>query len=156
MTLREAFALALQFLRARQGLSQQDLAPSMAQSYVSRLEAAQRSVSLEVSSEFAEAVGLHPISFLTLVYAAQGGQSPLEILQLAESQLSAAELLDAELGSPPEGGGNRKKASAALTALAVLKLKNEGKTQAEAARELRVSTSTVGRHWHKDQQRSVK
>jgi DNA-binding NarL/FixJ family response regulator len=105
-----------------------------------------------MSTEFAEAVGLHPISFLTLVYAAQSGQSPLEILRLAESELNAAALLDAEVGSAPEEVVDRKKARAALTACAVLKLKNEGKTQAEAARELKISTSTVGRHWRSDPQ----
>lgn len=150
MTLREAFASALQFLRARRGLSQHDIAPSMDQSYVSRLEAAKRSVSLEMSTEFAEAVGLHPISFLTLVYAAQSGQSPLEILRLAESELNVAALLDAEVSPASEEVVDRKKARAALTACAVLKLKNEGKTQAEAARELKISTSTVGRHWRSD------
>lgn len=150
MTLREAFASALQFLRARQGLSQHDIAPSVAQSYVSRLEAGKRSVSLEMSAELADAIGLHPLSFLALVYAAKDGRPAHEILKLTEQQLTEALLLQAEIVQGTERKPHRRKAEAAQTARAVLEQKNDGKTQAEAARSLQISTSTVGRYWHSD------
>lgn len=150
MTLREAFASALQFLRARRGLSQYDIAPSVAQSYVSRLEAGKRSVSLEMSAELADAIGLHPLSFLALVYAAKDGRPAHEIIRLAEQQLSEALLLQVMIAPDRERLPQRRKVGAALTARAVLEQKNHGKTQAEAARSLQISTSTVGRYWHTD------
>ncbi|MQU53416.1 MULTISPECIES: helix-turn-helix domain-containing protein [Pseudomonas] len=148
MSLRKAFAAVLQFVRTHQGLSQQDIASAMDQSHVSRLEAAKRSVSLEMSQELAEAMQLHPISFLALVYAAHGQQSAREILQNAQDELEAVALLDANIISEPKKIPHPRVTEAAETRRAIQALKGEERTQAEVARMLGLSTSTVGRHWH--------
>ncbi|MGU9805059.1 UNVERIFIED_CONTAM: helix-turn-helix domain-containing protein [Pseudomonas sp. CM11] len=148
MSLRNAFAAVLQFVRTQQGLSQQDISSAMDQSHVSRLEAAKRSVSLEMSQELAEAMQLHPISFLALVYAAHNQQSVREILLHAQDELEGLALLDAKIISEPKKIPHPRVLVAAETRRAILALKEEQRTQAEVARILGLSTSTVGRHWH--------
>ncbi|CAJ0557332.1 unnamed protein product, partial [Mesorhabditis spiculigera] len=102
MLLRQAYAAVLQLLRARLDLSQHDIAQTVTQSHVSQLEAVKTSATLEVSQELAEALNLHPVSFLALVHAAQDQRSAREILRLAMEELDAIELLDAALPIQPE------------------------------------------------------
>ncbi|WP_219064450.1 helix-turn-helix domain-containing protein [Pseudomonas sp. UMAB-08] len=146
MSLRNAFAAALQFVRAHQGLSQRAVASTMDQSHVSRLEGATRSVSLEVSEELAEALQLHPMSLLTLVYAAQSGQSPQTILQRTRDDLESLALLNAVVPAAPTRPDHPRVVEAAELGRQVSDLLAEGNSQAEVARLLGVSRSTITRH----------
>ena len=80
MSLRTAFAAALQLLRTRRESSQQDLAEAVDPSYISRLESGARSVTLDVSQDIAKALGVDPLTLLTLAYAAHRGQTPKQVL----------------------------------------------------------------------------
>jgi transcriptional regulator with XRE-family HTH domain len=149
MPLRKAYAEALQFVRARLELSQLDIASSRAASYISRLEAAQSSVTVQVSGELAEAMNLHPLSLLALVYAAKEHASPGDILRHISDELAALELLDAQVISDPERINHPLVAKGVETTRAIHALKHAGHSQAEVARLLNISTSTVGRHWQR-------
>lgn len=149
MLLRKAYAAVLQLLRARLGLSQHDIAVTVTQSHVSQLEAVKTSATLEVSQELAEALHLHPLSFLALVHAAQDQRTAREILQLALEELDAIELLDASLPNHPEKLSHPQTVAAEKKWEAVQKLKKEGHSQAEANKILGLSKSTIGRLWHK-------
>lgn len=149
MTLRQAFAVALKFVRGRQGLSQQKISGSMTASYVSRLEAAQCSVTVEASDELAKGLKLHPLSLLSLVYAAEQNVTPAEALLRVRNELRSLGILDAhvtteEIAHPLTAKGNE-------TTREVLELKHQGLNQREVARKLGISTSTVGRHWNRSE-----
>lgn len=149
MSLRTAFAAALQFLRAHRQLSQQGIANQTDQSHISRLEAGARSVSLEVSQELAEALRLDPMSLLTIVYAAERGQSPREILSRIQDDLESSDLLDASIPSKPVQAVHPVVAEALELKSKIIGLMAEGLTQAEVARRLGVSRSTVSKHLQK-------
>ncbi|MBK5552147.1 helix-turn-helix domain-containing protein [Pseudomonas sp. TH03] len=149
MSIRSAFASALQFLRAHRKLSQKDIATQTDQSHISRLEAGERSVSLEVSQELAEALGLDPMTLLTIVYAAELGQSPREILRRIYDDLESSNLLDAKIPSSPTQTVHPVVAEASELKRKIIELMDEGHSQAEVARRLEVSKSTVTRHLKK-------
>ncbi len=149
MLLRKAYAAVLQLLRARLGLSQYDIATTITQSHVSQLEAFKTSATLEVSQELAEALHLHPLSFLALVHAAQDQRTAREILQLTLQELDAIELLDASLPIQPEQLSHPQTVAAEKKWEAVQELKREGRSQAEVVQILGMPKSTVGRLWHK-------
>lgn len=149
MSLRRAYAAVLQLVRTRRDLSQHDIAVTVTQSHISQLEALKTSATLEVSQALASALNLHPISFLTLVQAAQDQKSARDILQTALHELEGMSLLDEILPSepkklrPPQTEGAEKKWEA------VQALKSKGHTQAEIVQILGMPKSTVARHWYK-------
>lgn len=148
MLLRQAYAAVLQLLRARLGLSQHDIALTVTQSHVSQLEAVKTSATLEVSQELAEALHLHPVSFLALVYAAKDQRPAREVLHLALEQLDAINLLDTPLPIKPEKLPYPQTVAAQRKWESVQKLKKEGHSQAEVMQILGMPKSTVGRLWH--------
>ena len=148
MLLRQAYAAVLQTLRARLGLSQHDIALTVTQSHVSQLEAVKTSATLEVSQELAEALHLHPVSFLVLVYAAKDQRPAREVLHLALEELEANNLLDIPLPIQPEKLSYPHSVAAQKKWEAVQELKKEGHSQAEVVQILGMPKSTVGRLWH--------
>ncbi|MFK7608475.1 MULTISPECIES: helix-turn-helix domain-containing protein [Pseudomonas] len=148
MLLRQAYAAVLQTLRARLGLSQHDIALTVTQSHVSQLEAVKTSATLEVSQELAEALHLHPVSFLVLVYAAKDQRPAREVLHLALEELEANNLLDIPLPIQPEKLSYPQSVAAQKKWEAVQELKKEGHSQAEVVQILGMPKSTVGRLWH--------
>lgn len=149
MSIRTAFASALQFLRAHRKLSQKDIAIQTDQSYISRLEAGENSVTLEISQELAEALRLDPMSLLTIVYAVERGQSPREILSRIQDDLESSNLLDAKIPSSPAQTVHPVVAEAAELKRKIIELMDEGHSQAEVARRLDISKSTVTKHLKK-------
>lgn len=146
MSLSDAYAVALQYMRKHKNLSQRDIAVGTDQSHVSRLEAASTSVSLEVSDELARAFKIEPITLLALVYASQNGASPQSVLHRAEAELTALGLLRASLPPTPSKLESPRAVEAAGRARAIAELLAQGKSQAEVARLLGLSKSTVSRH----------
>lgn len=145
MSLRNAFGAALQFLRANKRLSQREISTHIDPSHVSRLEAAQRSVSLEVSRELAQALNLDPMSLLALVYAADTGESPRTIIRRAYEDLESLALLDATLPGEPTKIEHPRIVGAAELKQKIMRLMAEGNSQADVARLLGIAKSTVTR-----------
>jgi transcriptional regulator with XRE-family HTH domain len=151
MSLRNAFAAALQFLRANQRLTQLDISKQTDPSHVSRLESAQRSVSLEKSKELAQALNLEPLSFLALVYASENRESPRSVLQRAHDDLESLALLDAVIPAQPSKTDHPRVVESADLKLKITKLLAEGHSQAQIARILGVAKSTVTRRIQKNE-----
>lgn len=149
MALRTAFAAALRFLRARRDLSQGDLALHRDQSHVSRLEAGQRGVTLQVSDDLAKALGVDPMTLLAIAYAAEHQTSPREILSRLEADLSKLNLLDDCIPLDATAQAHPVAAVAGTLRSQIEELKAQGLTQAEIARRLGVSEATVSRHLRK-------
>jgi transcriptional regulator with XRE-family HTH domain len=146
MSLRNAFAAALQSARIHQGLSQRDIAQAIDQSHVSRIEAAVTSVSLDVSEELAKAMKIDPMSLLALVYASQRGESALAVLKQTEYDLKALGLLEAAIPAEPSKLDSPRAVKSAELAQQIALLLAEGKSQAEVAKLLGVARSTITRH----------
>lgn len=146
MSLRTAYAATLQFLRAHKKLSQQDIAQQVNQSQISRLEAAQRQVSLEVSQLLAESLHLDPLSLLTVVYAAHHGKSPRDILRRIYDDLDSSNLLDVSVPNELDKTAHPVSAKAAKLRSDIFELMNEGHSQSEVARRLGVTRETVSKY----------
>lgn len=149
MSLRISFAIALRFLRTRRQVYQRSLAESADPSYVSRLEAGERSVTLEASAALAGALKVDPLSLLTLAYAADRGLTPRVILANLQEDLTAAGLLDTELPKKLSAEPHPVVAQADALHEKILELVTEGISQSEIARRLGVSRVTVGKHLRK-------
>lgn len=149
MPLRQAYANALRFVRKRKGLNQLDLGLSVDASHVSRLEASQSSVTLETSEALADAMQIHPLTLLALSYAAKQSLPPQDVLRLVNDDLQRLDFLDADVTAEGAKSAHPLTAKGMETTQAVQELKAAGMKQAEVARELQLSTSTVGRHWNR-------
>lgn len=149
MLLRQALAEALLLLRSRKGATQRMLAVELDASQISRLERAQSAATLESIDLLAQALEIQSLTLLTLVYAIKAGLPPREALRLAGEELGQHDFLDAQVSTLVPAPVHPLTARGFETTRAILKLKGEGLSQAEVARTLGISTSTVGRHWNR-------
>lgn len=149
MSLRKAYAATLQLLRNRKGLYQHQAAGKIDQSHVSRLEAGKSSATVNSTVELANALGIEPLSFLALVFAAQHQLPARQVLLTTLAQLERLELADAVLPVEPLQLPSPLIEDARQKWAAVQELKRAGVSQIEAASSLGLPKSTVGRLWHK-------
>lgn len=148
MSLRKAYAATLQWLRVRRGLSQADLQHQTDQGHISRLEASTTSVSVDLSADIAKALGLMPLSFLTLVAAADEGKTARSVLDDTMKELLQLGVLDEKLPAEPQKLTTPQRIAAAERLKAVRDLKAAGLSQAEVCRQLELPKSTVNRLWY--------
>ena len=140
MSLRKAFAASLQQLRVGLGRSQRDAALTIDQSHLSRLETAQRSATVESTVEISDAL---------LVFAADESCPARQVLLSALAELEELELADALLPAEPEQSSSTMASRTHKRWEAVQAQKRAGATQSETAALLGISTSAVGRLWHR-------
>ena len=148
MSLRKAYAATLQWLRVRHGLSQADLQQQTDQAHISRLEASTTSATVDLSADLAKALGLMPLSFLTLVAAADEGKTARSVLNDTMKELMQLGVLDEELPAEPQTLTTPQRIAAAERLKAVRDLKAAGLSQAEVCRQLDLPKSTVNRLWY--------
>ena len=146
MSLRNAYASALQFLRMRRESSQQALAEAADPSYISRLEAGRRSVTLDVSQNLAQGLGVDPLTLLVLAYAAQRGQTPQEVLHHLEADLSADGLMTCEIPSQPSRDPHPGIAAARELRAKIKALSDQGLAPVEVAKSLGIWRQRVAHH----------
>ena len=148
MSLRKAYAATLQWLRVRRGLSQADFQDKADQGHISRLEASAVSVSVDLSADLAQALGLRPLSFLTLVAAADEGKTARSALNDALAELQQLGVLDEVLPREPQTLVPPQTAAVVEKLRKVKELKRAGLTQTEISEKLRMPRTTVRRLWH--------
>ena len=148
MSLRKAYAATLQWLRVRHGLSQADLQHQTDQAHISRLEASTTSATVDLSADLAKALGLTPLSFLTLVAAADEGKTARSVLNDTIKELMQLGVLDEQLPAEPQKLTTPQRIAAAERLKAVRDLKAAGLSQAEVCRQLELPKSTVNRLWY--------
>lgn len=144
--LRHSLAAALRHVRRQQQVLLTDLEEGVTASHLSRVERAERGVTIEKLDEIARQLGVHPLSLLALAYSAEEATRPSDLLKQVSKEVTT-------LAGGPEPlivdreEGHSRVAAAAKRREDVQRLKDEGLTKAEVARALAVSKQTVARHW---------
>lgn len=148
MSLRKAYAATLQWLRARRGLSQADFQDQADQGHISRLEASAVSATVDLTADLARGLSLRPLSFLTLVAAADEGKTARSALDEVLAELQELGVLDEVLPSEPKPLVSPQTAAVAEKLGKVQELKSAGLSQTEVSKQLGMPRTTVRRLWH--------
>jgi len=150
MSLRNALASALQLLRSKRGLSQQDLSGTVTQSHISQVESAKTSLTTDSLEDLCGGLQVHPVAFMALVYAAKTQTSAAQVLAIAEADLKELRLLKGLVRPEPEKQPHPRVIEASGDRMEVRQLRDAGHSQAEISKILGMAPSTVRRHWHRE------
>lgn len=156
MTLKNEIGAVLRAIRQQRGLSYEDLNESTFRTTLSLIERGKSKLTVETLSSLAKALDFDVLAFMALCIALERGQTPDDALvkalheldqfkatgglALLEEQMKDGELVARSQGKPT----NQENKSA------VLRLKAEGKTQADIRRLLGLAKSTVSQYWHSE------
>ena len=88
MSLKTAFASALKAMRGGRGLTQKDLAEVSSRTYVSKLERAQSSPTLEMIHTLSVPLNLSPLTLVAMTIATDSGQSIRSLINLIEHEVN--------------------------------------------------------------------
>lgn len=92
------FGQALRAVRLARGLSQEDFYEVSGRTYLSRLENQGASPSLAKVAQLAHAMGVHPLTLLTLSFCTKGSTAEVDkLLALVGEELGS--LMDLQLGA---------------------------------------------------------
>lgn len=81
MNVRQAFALTLKRVRKARTLTQEDFALVSSRTYLSSLERAQKSPTLDKIDQLAQVLAVHPAALIAVSYAlGDGGMRPSSVL----------------------------------------------------------------------------
>lgn len=100
MDVRRGLGRSLRLVRKARGIAQQDLYDVTARSYLSYVERGIKNPTVEKLDELARAMGVHPLTVLTIAYLPQLRQQELEALLNRISKEVKASLEKAELVRP--------------------------------------------------------
>ncbi|MBC8785942.1 MULTISPECIES: helix-turn-helix domain-containing protein [Pseudomonas] len=147
MSLRRPYAAVLQLLRTSKGLHQYAIASEVAQSFVSNLEASKTTATVDSTKALADALQVNAATFFGLVIAASQHQTPREVMLSAIAEMEALGLADTVLPAEPQKLEAPVVAEARERKDQVQRLKAQGYSRAQTARELGCSWTTVDRLW---------
>ena len=148
MSLRNAYAATIQWLRLRKGLSQKDLQGQAAdQAHISRLEAAKVSATFDLTFDLAQALKVSPLSLMAMIAAADEGKTARILLRETMAELEDLGVLDDPLPCEPQKLEAPQSVAAAKKHKVIQEMKQAGFSQAETARQLGLPKTTVRRHW---------
>jgi len=150
MSLRRPYAAVLQLLRTSKGLHQYAIASEVAQSFVSNLEASKTTATVDSTKALADALQVNAATFFGLVIAASQHQTPREVMLSAIAEMEALGLADTVLPAEPQKLEAPVVAEARERKDQVQRLKAQGYSRAEAARELGYTWTTINRLWSAD------
>lgn len=80
MEKRRAFALAFKQIRSARGLTQEDFSSVSSRTYISRLERGMQNPTLEKIELLSQAMEVHPLTLLSLMFSLAENQSNLKDL----------------------------------------------------------------------------
>ncbi|MGY2096075.1 helix-turn-helix domain-containing protein [Pseudomonas simiae] len=150
MSIQTGFAAALRVIRLAKGLTQKDLSGTVAASHISQLESGKTTPTLKVAADLAYMLDLSPSALIAVATASDSQDSPKTVLMQAIRELEVLGLADQIPPASAETVDSTHPTSirAAAARANVQKLRSQGLTQVEAAKELGLPRSTVQRHWH--------
>lgn len=153
MSIQKGFAAALRLTRLAKGLTQKDLSGTVAASHVSQLESGKTTPTIKAAADLAQMLQLSPSALLAVAEASDSQLSPRAVLLQALSELETLGLADQvpPVSAEAVESAHPTSVRAAATRALVQKLKSQGLTQVDAARELGLPRSTVQRHWHESE-----
>lgn len=92
MEINSAFGKALQVVRKKRGLTQEDFSDTSSRTYLSTLERGLKSPTIEKVNDLAKSLNIHPLTLLLKTYANADGVSDIE--KLIEQVKAEALLLE--------------------------------------------------------------
>ena len=87
MSLKIAFAAVLKAMRAGKGLTQRNLAEVSSRTYVSKLERAQSSPTLEMITALSGPLSVNPLTLVAITLCSESGQSVNALLRRTQEEL---------------------------------------------------------------------
>lgn len=88
MSLKIAFAAVLKAMRAGKGLTQRNLAEVSSRTYVSKLERAQSSPTLEMITALSGPLNVNPLTLVAITLSTESGQSVKALLRSTQEELA--------------------------------------------------------------------
>jgi transcriptional regulator with XRE-family HTH domain len=88
MSLKIAFAAVLKAMRAGKGLTQRNLAEVSSRTYVSKLERAQSSPTLEMITALSGPLSVNPLTLVAITLCSESGQSDNALLRRTQEELA--------------------------------------------------------------------
>lgn len=88
MSLKTAIAAVLKATRRARGLSQKDLAEVSSRTYVSKLERAQSSPTLEMMTTLSGPLNISPLTLVALTLGAETGRTIRSLISCVESEVT--------------------------------------------------------------------
>lgn len=88
MSLKIAFAAVLKAMRAGKGLTQRNLAEVSSRTYVSKLERAQSSPTLEMITALSGPLSVNPLTLVAITLCSESGQSVNALLRRTQEELA--------------------------------------------------------------------
>ncbi|WP_256659766.1 helix-turn-helix domain-containing protein [Pseudomonas sp. LS-2] len=153
--IRPALAAVIRAVRGSLGLTQEEMAQATSRTYLTKLESAQSTPSLDKFIELAAVLELSPLALLALVLATRDDEPHDLLLAQATEELRALKdrVSRADIAAHLKGDEILKRPAARPADLDKLRkvqeCKKSGLTQAETARQLRISRSTVSFLWQR-------
>ena len=153
--LKPALAAVVRAVRGNLGFTQENLAHAASRTYLSKIENAESSPTIDKFVELAEALGMSPLAFMALILSTHNKTPSSTLLAKAAEELDALQerVSDADIAAHLAGFDLVKRPAARPVNLIklknVLECKEIGLSKAETARRLGISRSTVGFLWER-------
>jgi transcriptional regulator with XRE-family HTH domain len=145
--LKKAFASTLRFMRRQSSVLQADFEGGISQSYVSRLERGQASITIEKLEEVAARLKVHPLTLVAATWGASEQVPPSQLLQRVQRELEAIDGLLQPIPIDEKPAMHPRILEAGKLRDEVQRLKALGHNKAEVSRALGIAKSTTARHW---------
>ncbi|WLI30581.1 helix-turn-helix transcriptional regulator [Pseudomonas rhodesiae] len=153
--LKPALAAVVRAVRGNLGFTQENLAHAASRTYLSKIENAESSPTIDKFVELAEALGMSPLAFMALILSTRDKTPSSALLAEAAEELKELQkrVSDADIAAHLAGIDLVKRPAARpvnlLKLKKVLECKEIGLSKAETARRLGISRSTVGFLWER-------
>ncbi|BCS42997.1 helix-turn-helix domain-containing protein [Pseudomonas amygdali] len=156
MTLKNEIGAALRAIRQQRGLSYEELNEATFRTTLSLIERGKSKLTIEKLCSLTEALDFDVLAFMALCIALERGLTPEDALANAQHELDQFKaagglaLLEEQIRDGELVSRSRGKPANLDNKNAVLRLKAEGKTQADIRRLLGLSKSTVSQYWNSE------
>ncbi|WP_225927692.1 MULTISPECIES: helix-turn-helix domain-containing protein [Pseudomonas] len=153
--LKPALAAVVRAVRGNLGFTQENLAHAASRTYLSKIENAESSPTIDKFVELAEALGMSPLAFMALILSTRNKIPSSALLAEAAEELKELQkrVSDDDIAAHLAGIDLVKRPAARPVNLIklkkVLECKEIGLSKAETARRLGISRSTVGFLWER-------
>ena len=156
MTLKLGVAAVLRTLRSRQRLTIESVNDATSRQYLTQLEQAKSSISLEKLQAISTALGMSPLTFIALTLSVTGGESAHGLLKDAQVELDefeksgGFEALQKQFSQGAVASRRPGRPVDQDRLRSVLRCKADGLTQSATAQKLGISKQTVHELWKRE------